>query len=452
MSRGRRLPVTPSEEPYQPPAHEHTFRAHSRAESEPTPLPIPWRQPLLPKNQLHNYERGGGGANISPIRPLSPDAPAQHSVPPLVSPLAQLNTKSSKKGGILRPVRPPSGHSHRAQKKYASVDANLDSLVIQTHEQFSTAGGSLSRKAGAGGGNLAQVGPSRYGGEPQLGWANRSSQIGSLPRKSRDIQALMNAPLPTSPYHSVQDLSGASHAQNGSATSIDLRHELFSSGSSRKSPHGSTTVSPHGSRAVSPHGSRTVSPHGSTTVSPHGSKTVSPYGSTTVSPQQSMRLMSPEGSNVLNADAHSPLDSRVVVKSHENLQKDVLNARRGGGSGDVLHTKRRRRSASAYPGGRSSVEHQEHAASFGKDTLFERSPQNGIMRPSEHMHPLPPQPHRNIGHPRRGLGGREEGTRVAQGRREEGPPKFGSVFKHRHHTHSGSHAHSHDASSDITEL
>ena len=262
-----------------------------------------------------------------------------------------------------------------------------------------------------------QIDPSHYRGEPQLGWASHD-QMGSLPRRSRDIQALMKAHLPTSPYYSVQDLSGTSHVQNGSATSIDIRHELFSSGS--------------------------------TTVSPHGSTTVSPHGSTTVSPQQSMRFMSPEGSNVLNADAHSPPDSKVTVKSRENLQKDILSGRGVGVGGDVSRMKRRRRSASAYPGARSSQEHQEHAVSSGKDALFKRSPQNGIMHHPEHVHPLPPHPHHNIGHSRRGVGGREEGTRGTQERGEEGGPKIGSMY--RRHTHSGSHAHSHDAYSDVTEI
>lgn len=50
-SRGRRLPSTPAEEPYHRSSREPS-RSHSRAESMPDPLPLPWKSNIATITQL----------------------------------------------------------------------------------------------------------------------------------------------------------------------------------------------------------------------------------------------------------------------------------------------------------------------------------------------------------------------------------------------------------------
>lgn len=309
-----------------------------------------------------------------------------------------------KSGGLLRPVRPISGRA-LSKKISASMDADLDTAARHVIDPRAFQSGSVSRK----GGRHAQVGP-MHEQQPILGWSSHS-QMGSLSRRSKDIQALMRRQLPTSPYTSVQDISALGDMPNGSVTSVDIKPELFSNDSKRISPQGSTRVSPHGSTSVSPHGSTSVSPH------------------------ESMRLVSPEGSHVMAHDHTSPQHSRVIVRSHENLKMDPLTG------GEVPQPKKRYRSVSANPSARPYPAYADQGLNSVRDPRFDHPIPNGAIHPSEqtylshHPHPHHPTDH-HYHHTHDQTDGR----------------KSGSLFKQRRHTHSGVQAPQSKPPSHITEL
>ena len=395
--------MTPNEEPYS--VSHDSRRPHSRAESEPTPLPLPWRPSIVQKTQLKEGT-GGGGAVMNATSPTSSPPHVRRTLtsegatwgnfqPPaqLVSPLAHIAPKK-KAGGFLRPVRPISGTGGGGLNKKisASVDAHLDSRLQSQPLPFQTvASGRHAR---------GQVGPLHFlsNQQPMVGWGS-NSRMGSLPRRSKDIQALMQTHLPTSPYSSVQDISTLNgfDTGKGSITSVDIKHDMFSNdktspqgsnvvsplgsrvasphGSARVSPHesmavsvqGGMRISPHGSTRVSPQGSTTVSPHGSTRISPHGSTRVSPHGSTTVSPHQSMQFSSPEGSKVMSLQP-----SAALVKSYEDLKADPIM------SGEMSKSRRRHRSISANPVTRLPVGYEGQSSdSQPHHSLFDPSAMNG---------------------------------------------------------------------------
>ncbi len=329
-------------------------------------------------------------------------------VPPLVSPLSQIGPKGTKKksGGFLRPVRPISGQT-LSKKISASMDADLDTAPHQVSDPRSFQGGSASRK----GGRHSQVGPIRHSEQqPILGWSSHS-QMGSLPRRSKDIQALMRRQLPTSPYHSVQDISVLGDVPNGSVTSVDIKPELFSIDS------------------------KGISPQGSTRVSPHGSTSVSPHGSTRVSPQESMRLISPEGSHIMAHDHISPQHSRVIVRSHENLKVDPLTG------GERSQPKKRYRSVSANPSARPYPTYTDQGLNSVKEPRFDQPIPNGAIHSSEHAHlSHHPHPHHPTDHHHYHTLNQTDGR------------KSGSLFKQRRHTHSSVQAPQSKTPSNITEL
>ena len=385
---GRKLPPTPSEAPYQPhppphdSAHHHSHhgRPHSRAESEPNPLPLPWRPSLVQKYSSH--ERNEGAPHH--MKPLHTSPPPQQSFTEggggshgnptqLISPLTQMGGASSSSSSkkmkrskpsygerLLRPVRPIPASGGLNKRISTSVDMNLDVRggggrgVSQDLPAPLVTGRIHSGVGGGGGGGGGQVGPHHHDDHthppPQVGWAH-NYRVGSLPRRSRDIQALMQQQQPfTSPYNSFQDISviggldggRGGGGGKGSITSVDIKTELFSGGYGGKGGeawgHDGVGVSPYGSRVGSGYGNRRVSPHGSTGTSPYGSTTVSPHGSRAVSPRHST-VISPlpdPGSRVI-----SPSHSRVIGRPFDND---------GGGGGEVPKSKRRHhRSISANP-------------------------------------------------------------------------------------------------------
>ena len=463
-SCGRRLPVTPSEAPYPVQISNHdSHRPHSRAESEPNPLPLPWRPSIVQKTQLsrEGLRASLGPGSTSPAgspphsrRPLSmlvEGGISSHTgtAPQLVSPLEHIGGKK-KSGGFLRPVRPTSGGAALNKKISSSVDAHLDSsgqfqITPSFQEPRSITSGSHSRK----GGHRGQVGEMCYHGnqQPILGWAT-NSRMGSLPRRTRDIQALMQTQLPiTSPYSSVQDISTLNGLDTaaGSVTSVDIKQEMFSNdyvkkpprGSIHTSPQGSTTVSPHGSRAVSPHGSTRVSPHGGTRVSPHGSTRVSPHGSTrvsphgstrvsphesmTVSPHESMQFSSLEGSKVTTRSYMSQQHSREMVKSHENIKVDPISG------GEVPKPKRRHhRSISANPATRHYTDHVGQSSEYSHDIQFDQPMIPNGLHPHMDHHPHAHTSHRS--HHQERLQHTSQEKVTSDGRKSG---------KNRRHTHAG---------------
>ena len=214
---------------------------------------------------------------------------------------------------------------------------------------------------------------------------------------------------------SVQDMSvigglgggGGGGGGKGSATSVDIKSELFSDGRGRGERnggeawgHGSTGVSPYvsragsgyGNRRVSPHGSTGASPYGSTTVSPYGSTGASPYGSTTVSPYGS-RTVSPHGSRAVSPRQSaiiSPIPdlvhggSKVISPNHSRVigRPPVENI------GEIPKSKRRHhRSISANPAtkGQSSDYYTTQVNGYDAPGI-----QNGAHHDHHHGYAKPP--------------------------------------------------------------
>ena len=241
-SRGRRLPMTPNEEPFQ-----HTqdlLRPHSRAESAPDPLPIPWK----PKLTQRIKSPAAMSPNASP--PLSPRSPFGATDPisptpykePLMSPLSHLASKVPRKKSKPAPVtnRGPRPRSmsveHMSRTLSGSVDAQLHIKSKQPHALLQ---------------NWSHVAPrSRLksdGVVPQLGWSGSSRHKPNGPHA--DIQALMQTNNPLSPYTSYQEIpqgvlvTYGPAADEGSTHSVELKHELFSH------PH-QNKLSPQASKAA----------------------------------------------------------------------------------------------------------------------------------------------------------------------------------------------------------
>lgn len=268
---GRRLPMTPNEEPY----YRHTqdtvspVRPHSRAESAPDhPLPSPWRPTLAPRNQLIHSPTALSPTALSPSS--SPPPQARSPVPlvehhhhhhkakkpnfkePLVSPLSL--TKPYKRKGSLNPIRQKSASVGGKHHLSGSIDAQLHLRGLSHHTSpHGTAvvhpAQALSRHQSFGGHSV----PVGWGGSNTFHHSPRASG-------SATIQNFMQKGLPVSvsPYTSVQDDMRAL-GETGSATSVAIKQELFlMPGSGSDSPSSPQGTSPQG---TSPQGSIGPSPH-----------------------------------------------------------------------------------------------------------------------------------------------------------------------------------------------
>ena len=241
-SRGRRLPMTPNEEPFQ-----HTqdlVRPHSRAESAPDPLPIPWKPKLAQRIRSPAATSPNASPPISPRQPFGatdPISPTPYREP-LASPLSHLAgkvpKKKSKPGPALNRVPRPRSMSveHMSRTLSGSVDAQLHIKSKQPHtlQNWSHVVAPRNRLKSD-------------GVVPQLGWTGSSRHTLNGPHA--DIQALMKMNLPSSPYSSVQEIpqgvlfSFGPAADEGSTHSVELKPELFSH------PHQSK-LSPQASKAA----------------------------------------------------------------------------------------------------------------------------------------------------------------------------------------------------------
>ena len=228
-SRGRRLPMTPNEEPFQ-----HTqdlVRPHSRAESAPDPLPIPWKPKLAQRIRSPAATSPNASPPISPRQPFGatdPISPTPYREP-LGSPLSHLAgkipKKKSKPGPALNRVPRPRSMSveHMSRTLSGSVDAQLHIKSKQPHTLLQNW-------------SHAVVAPRNRlksdGVIPQLGWTGSSRHKPNGPHA--DIQALMQMNLPSSPYSSVQEIPQGvlirygPGADEGSTHSVELKPELFS--------------------------------------------------------------------------------------------------------------------------------------------------------------------------------------------------------------------------------
>ncbi|CAI7988635.1 hypothetical protein GBAR_LOCUS26 [Geodia barretti] len=452
---GRKLPPTPSEAPYQPHPlppqnsahhfHHYTGRPHSRAESEPNPLPLPWRPSLVQKYQLSREENEGAPhmkplntSSLSRHHTFTEGGSSNHGNPThLISPLSQMGggasssmkklkrNKPSYGERLLRPVRPISTGGALDKRTSASVDTNLD---MRGGGQDYATPPLVGRLDGDARGHRGQVGPrvDHTHTQPHASWANY--RVGSLPRRSRDIQALMQMGQPiTSPYNSVQDISVIGVLDGGgkgSITSVDIKSELFSGGrgggkGGEAWGHDGTRISPYGSRAGSGYANRRVSPYGSTGTSPFGSTTVSPHGSRAVSPRQSAvisPLPDPAGAKVI-----SPIHSRVIGRPVENL-------------GEFPKSKRRhhRRSISANPANNPpSLDYYTHEV----NGLDHPGIPNGEHPPHRDRHGYVKPPHHLLP--------------VAN---DSSEVRRSSAGKNRNHTHPGTRDQYPEGQSHLTEL
>ncbi len=224
-SRGRRLPSTPAEEPYHRASREPP-RSHSRAESMPDPLPLPWRQNIATMSQLARSPLPE--TTTPPPKSSSPRDETRHSSrnESSVSPLGQL--KPNKKS--LKPIRPKS-HSLGSKSLSRSVDTNLHQRMHDVSRQHTR---SIMWPPQA-----QQIGPLQKmstNGRSGVGngWQSPNSihSKKALPGKlGKDIQGLMEekSTTPRSAYTSIQDIPQELNQleENGSIVSVDIQPELF---------------------------------------------------------------------------------------------------------------------------------------------------------------------------------------------------------------------------------
>ncbi len=222
----RVLPMTPKEEPYLVP--REPVRPHSRADSAPEPLPVPWRPKLVHQKHRSPTHEDVRSLHKSPATSAeqSPESspphlrhrlgqlfeqPSQRKIKePMVSPLAQLVSKatkgSSSRKKVLDPIRPRTVSLGTSRKLSGSIDAQLH---LQTgHPQTSSF---TSGWRGHG-----QVGPtsrrlSMDSVPPSIGWAGPFSQrsAGSSYNKlshADDIHGMMQKKLPVSAYRSLENI------------------------------------------------------------------------------------------------------------------------------------------------------------------------------------------------------------------------------------------------------
>lgn len=223
-SKGRRLPTTPAEEPYFRSPHDPQ-RPHSRAESMPDPLPIPWKNNIAPFNQLVKTP-----TESSPPSKLY--ATVQEEKPSgFKEPTGALGyLRPSKKKSSLKPIRPKSS-SLGDKGLSTSVDANL-----HLHTAGLSQPGYHTMSVMWPPQKNAQRRPSvgTEGPAPgNLAWQSANNiHRQTLPTThGRDIQGLMVASsTPSSAYSSIRDIPQEIHQlqtgnESGSVVSVDT--ELF---------------------------------------------------------------------------------------------------------------------------------------------------------------------------------------------------------------------------------
>ncbi len=257
--KGRRiLPMTPNEEPYQHPhgsdvMHPHgsdVMRPHSRAESTPDPLPTPWRPNLAHRNQLVSLQQSPTQSSVSQPRSPGEDTrghPGYREQPPpsLMAPMTAHKSSSKK----LSPLRPKSVN---LGSKDVVLSKSIDGLNLRppvTPQPGSHTVSGIQWKKRQPMLQLEKKGKSMEGGALR-GWSS-SQRLG----QAADIQGLMLSGMPSSSYnaipHDKHKLDTSSiNRDYGSATSIEISHDLFAP--SPRSP--SSNTSPVASKGPSPQG------------------------------------------------------------------------------------------------------------------------------------------------------------------------------------------------------
>ena len=222
------------EEPHYRSSHEPP-RPHSRAESMPDPLPIPWRHNIAPIKQLVRTPTARSPDSSPPPKPQSPLQEGSHSFKePIGAPLAQL--RPSKRKGSLKPIRPKSV-SLGSRNISSSMDANLHMKTALSSQPGSHTMSVMwppqqQTIAPVGGRRMSTEGPTTA----SLGWQSannihRQTLPGTL--GPRDIQGLMVASsTPSSAYNSIRDIPHEIHQlqvdnDSESAVSVDIQSDMF---------------------------------------------------------------------------------------------------------------------------------------------------------------------------------------------------------------------------------
>jgi len=317
--------MTPNEEPFQ--HTQEVVRPHSRAESAPDPLPLPFRPKLAHRIRPPPVTSPNASPPLAPHSPSKTRSPLMTPDPvvykePLVSPLSHISNKvhkrSSKPGPALNPITRPRSMSvggNTSRRLSGSVDAQLHLHTKQPH----TMSALFHQRS--------QVAPrsrrTSDGFVPQLGWTS-ASQFSS--HKNLDIQSLMQ----NSAYTSYQDIPhgvvNTYGMESDSTHSIELKHDIFSmhdhprhrgaSGVDSDSAH--TTELKH-SMHNRPHH------HG---PSPHASKTmVTSAESLKVDPISGAHSveLKPSMHNQPHHHGPSPHASKAMVTSAESLKVDPIS-------------------------------------------------------------------------------------------------------------------------------
>lgn len=256
----RMLPLTPNEEPYHhQQQHPDVMRPHSRAESQPDPLPMPWRPNFAPQSQLVSHQN----SPTSPI-PHSVGPPPSHTEDtaakvypafkePLLSP-TQPSTKSASKKK-LSPLRPKSVSMGSPVGCGGSLSRSIDGLnlkpsLIEQPGSHTVSGVSWQKHR-----KVVPLRNKRNSEGTLLGW----SSVQRLGQQPADIQSLMSAgqgmpstSLSTIPYDKHKlDITMANMHEPGSTTSVEISPEMFAP-STNQSPAGSKGSSPQASTNFRP--------------------------------------------------------------------------------------------------------------------------------------------------------------------------------------------------------
>ena len=239
--------MTPSEQPYHhQPSILKVIHPHSRTESAPDPLPVPWKPNLAPQNQLmpplSGIQRTSPPASQMQIQYRSEGGSPRMTKPPtlkeslvVVSPTsstassAHYSTQHNTSKQKLKPLRVKSSLSSKPAS--AQLSKSIGSLNLQsfTASQISCMQQQCLQK---------QMMPltARWNSKGVIqGWAS-NQRLGQL----ADIQAFMKNDLPSPSYNSIPyDMhrlevgggeTGQHHGQynSDSASSVEISHELFS--------------------------------------------------------------------------------------------------------------------------------------------------------------------------------------------------------------------------------
>ena len=249
----RMLPLTPNEEPYHHQQHPDVMRPHSRAESQPDPLPMPWKPNFAPQSQLVSHQHSPTSPiphSVGPPPPSHIEDAAAKVYPafkePLLSPTQPPTKSASKKK--LSPLRPKSvsiGSPVGGGSLSRSIDGlNLKPSIIEQPGSHTVSGVAWQQHR-----KIVPLRSKRNSEGTLHGW----SSVQRLGQQPGDIQSLMWAGqgMPSTSLNTIAydkhrlDVSANMH-EPGSATSVEISPDLFAP-STNQSPVGSKGSSPQAS-------------------------------------------------------------------------------------------------------------------------------------------------------------------------------------------------------------